>query len=218
MSLEHRNDAPTRPSLLLQLRDAQDAQAWEQFVEVYAPLIHGFCRGRGLQEADAADVAQEVLRGVAQAIRKFEYTPARGRFRNWLLTVVRSKFNNFLAQQRRRPEPAGASTLEALIDRQAAEVESSEWEAEYHRWLLHWAARRIRGEFSDSTWQAFWRTAIEGCDGKEVSEALGLSIGAVYVAKSRVVARLRAEILSIDGETAGPWDVPSGDTFPGGPG
>jgi RNA polymerase sigma factor (sigma-70 family) len=196
----------TRASLLLRIRDVKNHEAWEQFVEIYTPLIYGFCRTRGLQDADSADVAQESMRAVAQAIGKFEYDPQRGKFRNWLLTVVRSKFHNFVAQQQRQPELAGNTTLQFKIDREAASPEESDWEAEYHRRIFHWAAERIRSEFQESTWQAFWRTAIDERDGKEVAESLGLSVGAVYAAKSRVIARLKAEIQGVDEEGIVPPD------------
>jgi len=107
----------TRPSLLLRIRDVGNHEAWEQFVEIYTPLVYGFCRSRGLQDADAADVAQESMRAVAQAIGKFEYDPQRGKFRNWLLTVVQSKLHNFLAQQQRQPTPAGETTLQFKLER-----------------------------------------------------------------------------------------------------
>jgi RNA polymerase sigma-70 factor (ECF subfamily) len=85
-------DSPTtRPSLLVRIRDPQDSQAWTQFVEVYAPLVYGFARKHGLQDADAADVTQDVLRAVAGAAGRLEYDPQRGSFRGWLLTIVRNK-------------------------------------------------------------------------------------------------------------------------------
>ena len=140
------------------------------------------------------------MRAVAQAIGKFEYDPREGKFRNWLLTVVRSKFHNFMAQQQRQPDLAGKTTLQFMLDRQPPATEDSEWEAEYYRSIFQWAAGRIRSEFQESTWQAFWRTTIDERDGKAVAESLGLSVGAVYVAKSRVIARLKEEIRSLDAE------------------
>ena len=196
----------TRPSLLLRIRDSENQEAWRQFVEIYTPLIYGFCRGRGLRDADAADVAQESMRAVAQAIGRFEYDPQRGKFRNWLLTVVRSKFQNFLTQQQRQPELAGETTLQQKLDDHPPSSEDGEWEAEYYRRIFQWAAERIRGEFQESTWQAFGRTTIDERDGKEVAESLGLSVGAVYVAKSRVIARLKEEIQSVDAEDVIPPD------------
>jgi RNA polymerase sigma-70 factor (ECF subfamily) len=190
----------TRASLLVRLRDARDRSAWGQFVEIYTPLIHGFCRARGLQEADAADVCQEVLRAVSRGAGRFEYNPAKGKFRNWLFTVVRSKLNNFFASHQRRPDPAGPSTLAEMLDAESSGAEQSEWDAQYHRHIFNWAAERIRPEFQESTWQAFWQTTVEEEDGKQVAQNLGLSVGAVYVAKSRVLARLRVEIQLVEEE------------------
>lgn len=190
----------TRPSLLIRIRDAHNHEAWTAFVQIYTPLIYDFCRRRDLQDADAADVAQEVMAAVASAIRRFDYDPQRGKFRNWLLAVVRSKFHNFKAQQQRQPELAGKTTLELKLDRDSMATEESEWEAQYYKRLFNWAAERIRSEFHESTWQAFWRTTIDERDGKEVAESLGLSVGAVYVAKSRVIARLKEEFQAVDQE------------------
>jgi RNA polymerase sigma factor (sigma-70 family) len=190
----------TRSSLLVRIRNLEDQRAWEEFVEIYTPLVYGYCRSRDLQEGDAADVAQESMRAVARSIGKFEYDPQRGKFRNWLLTVVQNKLRNFLAQQQQQPELARESTLNLRQERDSAPVNESIWEAEYYRTLFNWAANRIRGEFHESTWRAFWQTTIDERDGKEVAESLGMSVGAVYVAKSRVIARLKEQILSVDAE------------------
>jgi RNA polymerase sigma-70 factor (ECF subfamily) len=195
----------TRPSLLLRLRDTGNADAWEQFVDIYTPLIYGFCRQRGLQEADAADVAQEVMRAVARAMERFEYNSNRGKFRNWLLTVVRSKLNNFLASRQRAPDPAGQTAIQTLLEREPTPAEQSDWDAEYYRRIFHWAAARVRPDFQESTWKAFWRSAVEQQDGRTVAEELGLSLGAVYVAKSRVLARLKEEIRLVDAESEEPF-------------
>src|SRR6516162_3852103 len=85
---------PTRASLLVRLRDAQDQAAWKEFVDLYAPLVYGYVRKQGLQDADAADLSQDVLAAVAGAVGRLNYDPARGSFRNWLFTVVRRKLSN----------------------------------------------------------------------------------------------------------------------------
>ncbi len=90
------DSATTRPSLLLRIRDARDAAAWSQFVELYAPLVYGFARKHGLQDADAADLTQDVLRAVARSARSLEYDPRRGTFRGWPFTIVRHKLRNLL--------------------------------------------------------------------------------------------------------------------------
>src|ERR1700739_4499560 len=101
MGIESMDDsATTRPSLLVRIRDAADHQAWSQFVEIYGPLVYGFARRLGLQDADAADITQEVLRAVAGAARKLVYDPRRGSFRGWLRTVVRNKVRNFFSSRK----------------------------------------------------------------------------------------------------------------------
>src|SRR5690348_4768465 len=92
----------TRASLLVRLRDTSDGEAWQEFVHLYAPVIYGFARKRGLQDADAADVMQDVLRSVSAAVPRLEYDPGRGSFRGWLFTVTRNKILNFLDSSRRR--------------------------------------------------------------------------------------------------------------------
>src|SRR3974390_2954652 len=92
----------TRASLLVRIQDSQDAEAWRQFFDLYAPVVYGFARKRGLQDADAADVMQDVLRIVAGAAGKLEYDPARGSFRGWLYTVSRNRIFSFLEATRRK--------------------------------------------------------------------------------------------------------------------
>jgi RNA polymerase sigma-70 factor (ECF subfamily) len=101
--------AATRPSLLLRLRDPLDAESWRAFVTLYGPLILRFTRQAGLQDADAADVAQDVLARVARAIRDFTYRPECGRFRDWLGTAVRHRVRSFLKREAHRPRAAGGT-------------------------------------------------------------------------------------------------------------
>jgi RNA polymerase sigma-70 factor (ECF subfamily) len=199
-------DSPaTRHSLLVRIRDAQDAEAWTQFVDLYAPLVYGFARRRGLQDADAADLTQEVLRAVVRAAQRQDYDPKKGHFRNWLFTIALNKLRNFRTGRRRHPPGSGDSAdqvrLEEHPDR--ASDDAAWWEREYEQRLFDWAAEHVRGEFEESTWQAFWCTAIDGTAAKEVGASLGMSVGAVYIAKSRVLARLKASIeqLELDGDS-----------------
>ncbi len=187
-------DTPTRPSLLLRLRDARDEAAWSQFIALYTPLIFGFCRSRGLGEADASDVAQEVLKAVALALPKFEYDAARSSFRNWLFTVVRSKLNNHLAAQARRPAPAGETTIQHFAEITPDSAAEDAWRREYQSHLVRWAADQIRREFKDATWDGFWRTAVLGEDADAVARELGVSLNALYIARSRVTSRLKQKI------------------------
>lgn len=189
-------DPATRPSLLLRLRDSRDSAAWAEFVELYAPLVYNHARKQGLQDADAADLTQEVLRAVSGAVGRLEYDPTRGSFRSWLFTVVRNKLHNFRERQRHLPRGTGDTTANNLLRQQPAPEDDSDvlWREDYERRLFTWAAERIRGGIQESTWQAFWQTAVEGKSGKDVARALGMTVAAVYLAKSRVMARLREQI------------------------
>jgi RNA polymerase sigma-70 factor (ECF subfamily) len=191
----------TRASLLVRIRDARDQEAWRQFTEVYAALIYGFARRRGLQDADAADLMQEVLRAVAASAARLDYDPERGSFRSWLYTVTRNKIYTFLARQRRQVRGSGDSAAHERLEETPAQDDSRDlWDQEYERRVFSWAAEQVRGEFQQATWDAFWRTAVEGQGAREAGAALGMSVGAVYVAKSRVLARLRDEIQLLQGE------------------
>jgi RNA polymerase sigma-70 factor (ECF subfamily) len=109
-------EAPTtRPSLLVRLRDARDERAWGQFVDLYAPLVYGYARRRGLQDADAADLTQGVLRAVAGAVGRLSYDPGRGSFRGWLFTIVRNQLRDFRERQGRPGQGSGDSGVQRLL-------------------------------------------------------------------------------------------------------
>ncbi len=196
-------DSPTtRPSLLVRIRDPSDGQAWSQFVEIYAPLVYGFARKHGLQDADAADLTHDTLRSVSGAVGRLDYNPKRGSFRGWLFTVVRNKLRDFLTSQKRHCQGSGDTSFQDLLEEQPSREQdlTALWDREYERQVLAWAAEQIRGGFQDSTWQAFWQTTVEGKSGKEVALALGMSVAAVYLAKSRVMARLKEQIQRLYGD------------------
>jgi RNA polymerase sigma-70 factor (ECF subfamily) len=191
----------TRASLLVRIRDAGDQEAWRHFVRIYAPVVYGYARERGLQDADAADLTQEVLRAVSAAAGRLNYDPKRGSFRSWLFTVAHHKVYDLLAQQRRQGRGTGGADGQELLEAQPARDEDKAlWDREYEQRLFHWAAEQVRDHFHDSTWQAFWLTAVDGKSGQEVAERLGMTVAAVYLAKSRVMARLRAQIQQLDGD------------------
>jgi len=193
-------DAPaTRPSLLVRLRSAADTDAWREFVLLYAPLVYGLARQRGLQDADAADVTQEVFQTISAAVKNLEYDPRRGSFRGWLFTLTRNGLYDFLARRGQRWQGSGDSGTQALLeglpDRGEEEVF---WDREYEQRVFAWATEQVRPRFKESTWQAFWQLAVEGKPGEAVAQALGMTVGAVYVARCRVQARLREEIQELE--------------------
>jgi RNA polymerase sigma factor (sigma-70 family) len=191
---------PTRASLLVRLRDQRDEAAWREFVDLYVPVIYGYARRQGLQDADAVDLSQEVISAVAGAVGRLEYDPQRGAFRQWLFTLVRRKLSNWRRAQRNRPRGNGGTQAQEFLEQCAvADGLEAEWEAEWRQSVFVWACAQVRAAVTDSTWQAFWRTAVDGQPGKQVAADLRLSIAAVYLARSRVVARLKTLIQSVQG-------------------
>jgi RNA polymerase sigma factor (sigma-70 family) len=193
----------TRQSLLVRLRNPRDEQAWAEFVAIYAPLIDRLARARGLQAADAADLTQDVFRAVAGAIDRYDPDPARGSFRSWLFRIARNLMINLLAARRIRPQATGDSDVQELLERIPAPdgAETALFEVEYRRRIFLWAADQIHGEFRQSTWRAFWLTAVEGQDVRTAAQASGITVGAVYIARSRVMARLRSLIEQVEGDS-----------------
>jgi RNA polymerase sigma-70 factor (ECF subfamily) len=185
----------TRPSLLARIKDPRDRQAWSEFVEIYAPLVYGFAHKHGLQDADAADLTQEVLSAVARSAARLVYDPARGSFRGWLFTVVRNELRDFAAARRRQQTGSGDTGVNRRLEQQPAPGEDeSAWERDYERQLFALACDQVRRDFQESTWQAFWLTAIQGKSGKEAAIVLDMTTAAVYLAKRRVTARLKEQI------------------------
>jgi RNA polymerase sigma-70 factor (ECF subfamily) len=191
---------PTQATLLVRVRDRNDHDAWTRFVDVYTPVVYGYARRQGLQDADAADVTQDVMRSVAGALPGFRYDRKRGTFRGWLFTVTRNKVRNFLAAAGRRERASGDSRVQQMLGTVPDQDVNGnrDWDEEYDRRLFAWAADRVQHEFAAKTWQAFWENGVQGRAAADVARQLGLSVGAVYVAKCRVVARLRRELETIE--------------------
>ncbi len=190
----------TRPSLLLRLRDPNDHQAWVEFVALYEPVVYRLLRHRGLQDADARDAMQEVFLAVSRNIDRWDPSRARGSFRGWLRVVTRNLVVNWLKQPGRRVLAAGGPDAQALFESlpDDAAPETTEFDREVRRSLFQRAARRVRADVQPATWQAFWETAVLGTSPAEAAHKLGLQVGAVRVAKCRVLARLQAVINELE--------------------
>lgn len=187
----------TRASLLVRLRDPRDEAAWTEFIDLYGALVYNYARKQGLQDADAADLGQEVLSAVAASVGRLEYDPRRGLFRNWLFTVIRRKLSDWRTAQRRKrltgSNPEFSQLLELIPDPADLDVV---WEAEWEKRVFAWACAQVRKDVADSTWQAFWRTAMNGQPTQRVAADLGLTSAAVYLARHRVLARLKELVRS----------------------
>lgn len=192
-------ESRTSPTLLGRLRQQpMDRAAWEQFVDHYGRKIYGWCRRWKLQEADAQDVTQEVLTKLAAKMASFTYDP-NGSFRGWLKTVTYRAWKEFLRQRERACPHSGDDEVFALL--QNVEAREDLWkklEEEYDRELLEEAMARVQVRVRPSTWQAFLLHAMDGQPAADVADGLGLSVAAVFMAKSRVQAMIRKEIAGLD--------------------
>jgi RNA polymerase sigma-70 factor (ECF subfamily) len=193
----------TRASLLLRLRDRQDHEAWVEFVTLYEPVVYRLVRRNGLQDADAREVMQELFLAVSRSIDGLDAASERASFRGWLRRVVRNLVINWLKQRERGVIATGGSDFQAMLNRlPAAEgPQSAEFDQELRRTLLQRAGEQVRSEVQPATWQAFWETAVAGASPAETARKLGMTAGAVRVAKCRVLARMQAAVSEMEKAT-----------------
>jgi len=195
---EASSTSSTRATLLMRVRDLRDQAAWQQFTELYAPIVHRYVRHRGIQDADAADITQETLRRVSNAIGRLEYDRGKGRFRGWLLTIAHRSLIEHVQRSKRAIAGSGDEAVQAMIDAHPQARDQEEWDRECQQATVKWAMDQIRNEFAPKTWQAFYATAVENRPPAEVANEIGLSTGAVYIAKSRVTSRLRVVVCEVE--------------------
>jgi RNA polymerase sigma-70 factor (ECF subfamily) len=191
----------TSPSLLERLRAGPDAEAWRRLVELYTPLLHAWLRRYFLQQTDADDLVQEVLGTLVRELPAFQYDPARGAFRSWLRTILAHRLQAFFRARQKGPQLAGGSDGERLLD-QLADPHSDLsrlWNQEHDRHVAHRLLETIRSDFEVTTWEAFQRTTLEGAKPADVAAELGMTVNAVFIAKSRVLRRLRREMDGLTG-------------------
>jgi RNA polymerase sigma-70 factor (ECF subfamily) len=189
-------DVSTTSLGLLERIRAQDQGAWQRLVALYGPLVEQWCRRAGLQDADVADVSQEVFWTVARKIGEFRRGPAMGSFRGWLRVIARSKMADW--GRRRRGQPAGTGGDEALQRLgEAAAPEADDEPAADAQVLYRRALQLVQRDFEERSWRAFWHVVIDSRPPAEVAQELGLSVNAVYLAKARVLARLREEFAGL---------------------
>lgn len=187
----------TRYSLLRRICDPADEASWQEFWRLYDPVVYRMARRFGLQDADAKDLTQDVMTAVLDAVQHWEPDEKRGRFRTWLYAVVRNK--TISAMRCRRPGTRGTGET-GMLQRLAAVPATEAFDDEVRRAAFHQAAEIVRQQVQPATWNAFWQTSVLGQSVEDAAQALRLSIGSVYAARSRVVARLRHEIEIILGE------------------
>lgn len=195
-------DGPsTSPTLLIELGmpDTKEA-AWHTFLNRYQSLLYRWCRRWNLQHADAEEVSSRVLTSLARSLPAFRYDRAH-RFRAWLKTVVDNAVRNYLRESARRPGDRGSgdshvlNRLESLETDEAIDplVEELNEKLERERQVASEVVKRVRQRVAPHTWEAYWATVIQGEPVQEVAARLGLTLAAIYVARSRVGKMLRAE-------------------------
>ena len=201
----------TRVSLILRLAKPTDVQAWQEFSDVYAPALYAMCRRRGLQPADAEDVAQDTLFAVARAIERFEPNRERARFRTWLARITRNMIADFCAGKLKRPltQLISDSWIQSASNSLRCSMDpiDRDFTQEYRSALYQLAARRVQARVSSITWQAFHDTTIDLCPAEESAKRLNMPIGNLYVAKCRVLKLLREEVQMLDATLSGDWDL-----------
>lgn len=183
-------------SSLLQRLTLNDADAWRRLVRLYYPLVRGWCLRARLREEDVADVTQEVFRSLAGSVGRFRREGGKNSFRGWLHGITHKHLLAHWRRRRQQPEGAGGSEAQerlALVPELSLEEPSVAEKADDRSRLLGRAVAFLRSEVEERTFQAFWRTAVEGHTPADVAADLGLSVNAVYLAKTRLLRRLREE-------------------------
>lgn len=185
----------TSRSLLLRLK-ANDAEAWDRLVVLYAPLVYYWCRKMELPEQDAADVFQDVFQSVAVKISVFRKEQPGDTFRGWLRVITQNKIHDHYRRIGREPQAAGGTAANLRLSQfpEADQVEQAGGEKQAYQQVVHRALEMIQRDFAPRTWQAFWRVVIDCQRPVDVAQELGMRPGTVRVAKSRVLQRLRQQL------------------------
>jgi len=185
----------TRYSLLARLAQHDDRGAWSDFLQDYEGAIYRYCRSRGLQEADAREVVQEVLLAVHSVIGRWEPSGRAGSFRAWLLETANRASGRALRDRAKKGRAVGGTSVQhQLYDLPSANCPVDNEQREWQRLAFCWGAAQVQHEVQEHTWQAFWLTAVEGESPAVVAERLCMSVGGVYAAKCRVLSRIRERI------------------------
>jgi len=184
----------TSESLILRIRDPLDALAWSQFMAIYEPVVYRLARRRGLQHADAEDLCQRVFMSVAKAVEDWEAKDDGPRFRIWLGRVTRNAILNAVTRVKPDQASGSSSVHERLLEIPDSDDMSTAMRNESRIEAFRWAARQVQAEFRATTWTMFNETTIRGRSIAEVAESLGSSNGAVYVARCRVMQRIKDKV------------------------
>ena len=199
MNAHHDNGSDsTQTSLIRRARDA-DPIAWERLTQLYGPVVYGWARRAGLQPQDASDVMQDVFHAMTSKLQTFARRTEKDSFRGWLWTITRNKVRDHFRRAKRAVDAIGGTTAHQGLQQLAAappDAHSSEGVVELNG-IRRRALELVSGEFESRTWQAFWRATVEGDAPADVAADLGISVWAVYKARSRVLQKLREEFAGL---------------------
>lgn len=187
----------TSYSLIARVKDLADSASWAEFLEIYQPVVFRMARRRGLQDADAQDVMQQVFLSISKSIEGWTQGDEQPPFRAWLTTIARNAITKALTRRPRDAATGSTSVMDLLDAQPDTQDTTAEILAEARREIIHWAAEQIRTEFSERTWKDFWQTSIDGVPIAEVAKASGRSAGSIYVARFRVLTRLKEKVLEV---------------------
>ena len=193
----------TNPSLIARVKDSSDAASWTEFLGIYQPVVFRMARRRGLQDADAHDVLQQIFLSISTSIENWTAGDDQPPFRAWLTTVARNAITKALARRPRDLAAGSTSMIELLHSHPEPEATTAELQLEARREMVRWAAEQIRAEFSAETWSVFWQTAIEGRPVADVAKQSGRTAGAIYVSRYRVTTRLKEKLFEVSEN----WDL-----------
>ncbi len=186
--------AETRQSLLIRAQAGEES-SWKDLTDLYRPFLVNWLRQQDLSEADRDDLAQEILISVVKSLRSFEHSGRPGAFRSWLRTIAAHRLSDHWRSREPQVPVTGGSVVAQLLS-EVADPESAlsrRWDEEHDRYVLRCLLGMVEQEFEPKTFRAFCRLTLDDANGAEVAAELGMSVGAVYVAKSRVMRRIREE-------------------------
>ena len=194
----------TRQSLLIALANQNEA-AWQEFLSVYERALFRFCVAKGLQEADARDVMQDVLEAVLKRVPTWDPDTSKGSFRAWLFRVARNIAVSAIQSRARKQLATGDTRIVELLQQvPSPETEVSEFDLEFKKSLFDWASRQVKSEVQELTWKSFCLTTLEGLQAEQVAQMLDVSVGSVYTSKCRVLARIKAKLKQLDEDQSFP--------------
>lgn len=193
----------THYSLIARVQELGDDASWTEFLGIYQPVVFRMARKRGLQNADADDVMQQVFLSISTSIERWSVQEGQPPFRAWLTTIARNAITKSLARRPRDSASGSSSVMQMIHQVPDVALTTTEIQTEARREVFRWVAEQVRPEFSTETWSVFWQTSIEGLCVTDVALASGRTPGAIYVARYRVLARIKERVHEVSQH----WDL-----------